>query len=242
MPVPHDWDVMLDAFDRECGAAIAVLDAVDEPEFARETNCPPWDLRELVVHICFSACTLGRTLTDPSPDAVAITAADYYRRAERSTEQYRTASVDNTQRVARRYPHGRDAVAAVGAAWQQTKSRLEALDPARLIAGPAGVRRGGVVLPETAIALADHTITRLVALAAHAADVAITLEMTPWTTDAALQVVTPTLVDLLDDRDPTVDLGWDARSFLLAATGRRPLNTDERRQLGPASDRFPLLS
>lgn len=239
--VTRSWIDLLGAFDRECSALLDVLSDLPEPEFARVTNCPPWTLHELVVHICFSACTFPAEMPAPAAGAVLITAADYYRRPERASETYRTANVDNTQRVARRFATGHDATEAVASVWATTRSRLEQLEPDTTMAGRSNVSRGGTVLAETTMHLADFFVTRVIALAAHAADVAISLDREPWTTPEALEVVTPPLADLLG-RDPTAELGWDRLQFLLTATGRRPLTAEEREQLAQQSDQFPLLS
>jgi len=237
-----DWRVAIAAFDRECQALLDVLTTLEDPKFERVTNCPPWTLRELVIHICFSACTFPAEVPKPAAGAVLVAAADYYRRAERATEAYRTTNVDTTRRVARGYPTGREAAAALASAWSSTRSRLERLDPNAKMAGRQNVSRGETVLAETEMRVADFFATRVIALAAHAADVAITLEQTPWTTEEALDVVTPILAELLGGAAPTAKLGWDRLSFLLAATGRRPLTPTERDQLGGRSEQFPLLS
>jgi hypothetical protein len=74
----------------------AVLHTLDPPQFDRPTNCLPWNLRELVVH---TAASVG--IRDPFPSAdpqsVPFSAADYYRRPERNTSEYRQANVDRTR-------------------------------------------------------------------------------------------------------------------------------------------------
>ncbi len=240
--MPDDWAVLTAAFDRECNALLDVLRAIDDSDFGRVTNCPPWTLRELVVHIAYSACATPARLPPPADSAARVTAADYYRRAERATEGYRTGNVERTQQVARRYPSGHDATDAISAAWAQTRLRLEALDPATTMAGRANVIRGDTVLAQTEMLVTDFFITRVIALAAHAADVAITLEREPWTTEEALIVVTPTLAELFGEPDPRTVLGCGRLSFLLVATGRRPLTANERDRLGERSKQFPLLA
>jgi hypothetical protein len=229
------------AFDDELAALIARLDALPERAYDQLTNCPPWDLRELVVHIAFSACTLADPLPRPAPDAVAISAADYYRRAERVDDGYRSDNVDRTRRVARRFPTGREACQAVATAWAATAPMLERLDAEAHLAGPENVRTSAGVASSTAIAVDDFLVTRLVALTAHAVDVAITLGERPWTMPSAADAVVPTLTDLLDG-DPRRELGWTATDLLIVGTGRRALSDAERAALGPTADRFPLLS
>lgn len=236
------WRTLLAAFDAECRVLVDMLSTVDERGFAQTTNCPPWNLHELVVHICFSACTLRPSGPEPDPTLPLATSADYYRRFERDTDRYRTDNVERTQRVARRYRSGHDAVPALAAAWSDSRGRLEMLAPSLRIPGPANIERNGELLSDTAITLSDYFLTRLIALAAHAVDVAITLNVAPWTTSAAASAVTPTLLELLGGDCSRAELGWDDRTFLVVATGRRPLTAEERRRLGPRSELFPLLS
>jgi hypothetical protein len=92
-----------------------------------------------------------------------------------------------------------------------------------------------------AMRLGDWVATRVVAVAAHGLDVAISLGREGWTTVGALAVVRPVFVDLLGE-EPSGELGWDDAAFLAVATGRRPLSEEEREVLGERAGRFPLLS
>ncbi len=81
--------------------------------------------------------------------------------------------------------------------------------------------------------------TRVVALAAHGLDVAITLELPPWTTPPALAVMRPIFLSLLGRAAP---VDWTDQRLLQVATGRAQLTDRDRVELGPAAGRFPLLS
>lgn len=238
----NDWPAFIAAFDAECRTLTDALTSLDESEFARSTNCPPWTLHELVAHICFSACTFRDDFPTPAADSVLVTAADYYRRAERSTEEYRIDNVRRTQQAARRFSTGAEATNAVASAWQRTRSWLEGTDPELLVAGRANIVRDGQLLASTAMTLQSYAITRLIALSAHAVDVALTLSRPAWTTNAAADAVTPALLELLGGENPLPMLGWDHPSFLAAATGRRALTTRDQRVLGERAASFPLLS
>lgn len=77
-------------------------------------------------------------------------------------------------------------------------------------------------------------------MATHGLDVAATLGRSPWTTGPALYLIVPLLRSLFGGPPPGT-LGWDARTFFAAATGRRPLTDQDRDILGPATKWFPLL-
>lgn len=238
----NDWPAFIVAFDAECRTLTDTLTSLDESEFTRATNCPPWTLHELVVHICFSACTFPDDLAAPAADSILVTAADYYRRAERSTDEYRIDNVRRTQRAARQFSTGAEATDAVASAWQRTRSQLKGTDPEALVAGRANIVRDGQVLASTAMTLHSYAITRLIALSAHAVDVALTLSRPAWTTKATADAVIPALLELLGGENPLPTLGWDHQSFLAVATGRRALAPRDQRLLGERAERFPLLS
>ena len=222
----------LTALHDESRALSAVLRQVDLGDFDRPTNCPPWNLNELVVHIAMSI-HLGDD--DELPAAVplsgVLTAADYYRRPERDTSDYRQSNVDRTKEAAG------DVLARMTAArWfdevsRDTVLRLSRLDLGRLVQIPSC----------RPMKLADWVSTRVMSVAAHGLDVALTLGLEPWTTQPALDISCPVLISLLGT-EPPAQLGWDDRTLLAAGTGRRPLTSAERAILGSLQNEFPLLS
>jgi uncharacterized protein (TIGR03083 family) len=222
----------LTALRDESRALSAALRQVDPGDFGRPTNCPPWNLNELVVHIAMSI-HLGDDDEFPAatPLSEVITAADYYRRPERDTSDYRQSNVDRTRDAAT------DVLARTTAArWfdevsQDTVLRLSRLDHGRLIQVPGCGPMN----------LADWVSTRVMSVAAHGLDVALTLDQEPRSTRTALDITRPVLIALLS-AEPTAQLGWDDRTLLAAGTGRRALTSAERAVLGPLQNSFPLLS
>ncbi len=221
-------DEVVAAFAAERDAANAVLRTLPESAFALVTNCPPWTLAELVIH------TAGTVRTADLPDSAAepcAEAADYYRRPERDTENYRRGNVERAQQHAASVLGHMTAVQYYDAMTQETLATLRASAGDRVVQIPrAGAMRMG-----------DWARTRLIALTVHGIDAAITLDRPPWTTPAALSCITPVLVSLLGQRPPAA-LNWDDQKFLEFGTGRRSLSESARTVLGPLQDRFPLLS
>jgi uncharacterized protein (TIGR03083 family) len=222
----------LTALHDETRALSVVLRQVEPGDFGRPTNCPPWNLNELVVHIAMSI-HLGDDdeLPAATPQSRVMTAADYYRRPERDTSDYRQSNVDRTREAAG------DVLARTSAAgWfdevsRDTVLRLGRLDLGRLVEIPGcGPMK-----------LAEWVSTRVMSVAAHGLDVALTLGRDPWTTRSALDVTCPVLISLLGT-EPPAQLGWDDRTLLAAGTGRRALTSRERAVLGVLQSRFPLLS
>jgi uncharacterized protein (TIGR03083 family) len=209
----------------------AVLRELEPDDLTRATNCPPWDLRELVVHTGASIGVTDMALTPAEPDAGTVSAADYYRRPQRDTPAYRQRNVDSTQTLARSVLVDVSAGQWFDDVSRETLTVLDRHDLEQVVQIP----RVG------AMRLTDWVATRVMSLAAHGVDVAITLGRTSWTTPPALHVSCRVLVDLLGGPPPE-RLRWDEQSMLIVGTGRRPLTAQERDILGPDADRFPLLS
>lgn len=203
------------------------LREVPDATYGRVTNCPPWTLAELVVHIAGSI-TMGE-FADAPGDAELKEAADYYRRPERDTSAYREANVRRTQQATERMLANRMPADFFRATFDSMLAKLAATDQQR------AVEVQGV----GAMRLHDWLTTRVIALAAHGLDVAITCGRDPWTTTDALELMRPVFVSLLSTEPPS---GWDDLRLLAVATGRAQLSATDRSELGRYADRFPLLS
>lgn len=200
-------------------------------DFNRMTNCPPWNLGELVVHIAMSIHLGDDEVPAATPDSGVLSAADYYRRPERDTPDYRQSNVDRAKQVASGVVATTPAARWFGEVLQDTVLRLSRLDLGRLVEIPGcGPMK-----------LADWVVTRVISVAAHGLDVALTLSVEPWTRWPSLGVIRPVLVSLLG-AEPPAGLCWDDQTLLAAGTGRRALTGHERALLGSLADRFPLLS
>lgn len=225
-----EWEA-LTALAEESRTLSTVLLELDVEEFRRPTNCPPWNLKELVVHTAASIGLRG-DLPDPEPHTPLVSAADYYRRPERATPTYRRRNVESGQDLAAALPEGMTAAAMFDRTWQETVSRLRDQAPDRRVQIAAA---GG------SMRLADWTVTRVISVAAHGLDVALTLEREPWTTSPALTVMRDVYLLLLGAALPS-GLTWDDQRLLEVATGRRALTDQDRKSLGSLQQRFPLLS
>jgi uncharacterized protein (TIGR03083 family) len=225
----REWEA-LTALATESQTLSAVLLELDADEFECPTNCPPWDLKELVVHTAASIGLRGDFRTT-EPGTPLLSAADYYRRPERATREYRGRNVDHTRDLAARLPAGMTAAGMFEQVWRETVGKLHDQDPDRCVQVPA----------VGAMRLGDWTVTRVISVAAHGVDVALTLRRVPWTTPSALTVMRGVFLSLLGAELPQ-RLAWDDQLFLEAATGRRALTDQDRMVLGPLQGRFPLLS
>ncbi|GAB3760593.1 maleylpyruvate isomerase N-terminal domain-containing protein [Microlunatus parietis] len=220
-------DAVLEAFRAEGRALLGIVRELGADDLGRPTNCPPWNLAELIVHIADSI-RVGEFRTAPAGTRPRE-AADYYCRPERGTAEYRDNNVRQAQRAAARLEAG---VADVLAdSLRDATAALADDDLGRIVEVPrVGPMR-----------LGDWLATRVISLAAHGLDVALSLDRPPWTTPAAHAVMAPVFRSLLG-QDCPAGLGWNEARVLAVATGRDRLTDVERDQLGPAAARFPLLS
>ena len=207
----------------ECVAIERALADVEEGAFARPTNCPPWSLKELVVHV-------WQTLQLPSSfrtsTATPASAADWYRRSERETADYRARNVDRARAAAEAYSDGAASVLALVAAGHEIRRRLETAGGDSVITHPA----------VGAITLNDFVVTRVISVAVHGVDIAISTGVAPFITADALEVTCAVLEQLLGVS--AVELGWTKLELVLWGTGRERLPEDRDpvgiRQLLPA--------
>lgn len=220
---------VLEAFNAEGAALLGVVDGLAADDLARPTNCPPWNLAELVVHI---AGSVRAGSFNPAPAAAVPRAvADYYRRPEWDTAEYRDQNVRTAQWQARRVLERMTVAECLADALRDTSSAMITDDLERIVE----IDRIGPMR------LTDWLATRVVALAAHGLDVAITLDSEPWTTPEAQAVLRPIFLSLLG-RDLPANLDWSDQRLLATAAGRSSLTHREQAVLGPTSALFPLLS
>jgi hypothetical protein len=185
---------------------------------------------ELVVHTAASIGLRG-DLPDSESGEPLVSAAGYYQRPERATTAHRRRNVQAAQDLAARLPAGMTAAGMFEQTWRETVARLGDQDPDRRVQ----IRAVG------AMRLAEWMVTRVISVAAHGLDIALTLGRVPWTTSAALTVMRAVFVSLLG-AEPPPRLAWDNQTLLEVGTGRRALTSTERMVLGSLQERFPLLS
>ncbi len=219
----------LAALRLEGDAFATAIDAATAQQLSRTSNCPPWTLAELVVHTAGSIHIGDMTESDPGEDLHG--AADYYRRPERDTPEYRDRNVRQTQAVAAR----------ILATTSVAECFTDALRRATSTAASIGMDRVVQIPAVGPMLFGEWLRTRVISVAAHGLDVAITMRRSAWTTAAAQQLIRPVLLDLLGDTPPS-ELEWDDQRFLATATGRSQLTEAEQRSLGRLAEKFPLLS
>lgn len=222
-------DQILEAFQIEAEGAQRVIDDLDEADFGRPTNCPPWNVKELIVHMAMCLPPPGAP-PQATTEATLNEPADYYRRPERGTAEYHQQIAEAAQEAAVELAGGAAAATLFRQRWRATFDAWTTSDLQRVVQPSAG-----------AIRLSDYIVTRVISNAAHGLDLAISLDRVPWTTRSALGLMRPVFLSLLGGPPPD-DLGWDDQAFFAHATGRQVLTPADRARLGARASAFPLLS
>lgn len=187
----------------ECRAIADVAGALSESTFSSPTNCPPWTVKELIVHI---AGTIWLPQWMPSSDA-PVSAVGYYQRGERETDEYRARSAQAAQGAAAAFATGADAVAALRSRAGKWEAELDG-DLSEV------VRLGNGVV----ISKGDYIVTRVVSVAIHGIDLAISLDRPWFVTGAAHELLVQILEELVGA--PASALGWSEEELILWGTGR----------------------
>ncbi|MGH3487852.1 MAG: maleylpyruvate isomerase N-terminal domain-containing protein [Actinopolymorphaceae bacterium] len=218
---------VLQAFRDEAEALDHAVEKLSTDDFLRPTNCAPWNVKELIVHVGIVLPPYPLLVADVSAPDIGET-ADYYRRPERATEAYRGGIADKAVEAAADLADGAAAAQLLTERWQTAWRDWSERDLSATIALAVGTSR-----------LADYIVTRLISHAAHGLDLALSLGHEPWTTAPALAVMRPVFVSLLGAEPPPL---WDDQGFFARATGRRALDDDDHAALGVGADGWPLLS
>ncbi len=222
---------VLAAFRDEAVALDGVVDGLDGDDFDRPTNCPPWTVKELIVHVAVVLPPRGAPPDAPAGAVPLDGAADvYYRRPERRTPAYHDHIAQDAVTRAADLPDGPSAGRWLTKRWRSALEWWSSADLDRLVSVPVGVMR-----------LGDYVVTRLISHAAHGLDLAPSLGRRAWTASNAVAAMRPTFVALLGGEPPRA-LGWSDQAFFERATGRRPLADVDRTTLDGRADLFPLVS
>lgn len=216
------------AFRAESTALGAVLRDLDEPDFDRPTDCPPWTVRDLLAHLGTTVGRLTDMLAVAAPSGPTSSAADYYGPAK-FTPEVDTERVDGARRQARVPPSGPALARQVDRTLRAVDARVAVERPERLVR----TRHGDV------LTLDDFLLTRVVEVGVHGLDLASALGRPPWLTEPAATVIAGLL---LGGRPaPPEELGWDRSTLIRRATGRSSVSPAEQTVLDRHGLRWPTF-
>lgn len=206
----------------------SLLEELTEEEFELVTRCTPMTVADMVAHLAQIMHGLKETSQTEFDDEPSHTAATWYTYdpaevGPRVIDGAREGSQGKTpQELTVWFREG-----AVGAVVAITNTS------GRRIVGRDAPRRTRVTLDELAR-------TRVLEAAVHTADIGHATKRGEAIVPAAAKVCCELLDEILGAKLPP-DIGWDERTYILTATGRRPLSNNERWTLGELANRFPLI-
>ncbi|MBA3551800.1 MAG: maleylpyruvate isomerase N-terminal domain-containing protein [Actinobacteria bacterium] len=221
----------LRALRAECEGVSRTVATLSEAAFALPTRCPAWNVKELLGHMLRDVDRINTALASPRPATADCDSVQYWRRYDPSPASPDSIGVaERGKEVAAAYATGGDLVRAWNDLWQAALRSAETAEPDRVVRtwGPA-------------LTLDELVRTRVVEITVHGMDLAEALGRGPWSTDGGRAITVGILNRLLDATPPSF-LTWDEITFIEKGTGRRTLTEKERRDLGTAADRFPLLA
>lgn len=226
----------VEALAAQIDVLLDLVGQLSEEDFARPTRCPGWSVAELVAHCEGMLVRLvgenARSVEGPAEvDRVGYYAYDPEgpREGEDPTKTFSEVIRD------------RVIDEAAGRSGDELRASLEgALDAAvrgvHEIPAERVIKRSG----HPTMTFGEFVASRNLEFGVHTMDITHALGRPQRVAPPAAGIITGILDGLLGQRPPD-SLGWDATTYILSGTGRRPLEPHERAELGPLAARFPLL-
>ena len=217
----------IDALAAEGEKVSAFLRGLNDAGWRTPTRCPPWDVREVVIHMTTMMRKMGEAAAAPVEAEPSEDRASWW---DYDIEEDKVRSLTFMEEQTTRFPAG-----GLYEEWNAAIERCVASVRSALAEGDPVVRPG-----DSSIVLSEYVATRVLEITIHEMDVRNALGLDPDPSPEGLAVT----VDILQRRlgeDP-IALGFEAVDFVLLATGRRELDDHDRARLGMPATRLPLLA
>jgi uncharacterized protein (TIGR03083 family) len=226
--VPEGPRREIEALAAEGAKVSAFLRGLDDAGWKAPTRCPPWDVREIVIHMTTMMRVMGETAEKPSvseePGKDRASWWDY------DIEEDKAESLTFMEEQTTRFPAG-----GIDEEWRSALERGVAAVRSALATGDPVVRPW-----DSAILLSEYVATRVLEITIHQMDVRDAFGLPPDPSPEGLAIT----LDILRRRlggDP-IEMGFKGVDFILLATGRRELDDHDRARLGMPATRLPLLA
>jgi uncharacterized protein (TIGR03083 family) len=216
-----------DLVGRTWSAVGVLLDSLGETDLVRPSRCAGWSVVDVVVHLLFDVERAFVACASPTEQPPTVDVAGYWRQwaeAADPTAEARGTHFLRLQASAYRGPEG-------------LRERWHEVTPAAARAVAARSPAERVRTQGHVVTVEDLARSLVVEAALHHLDCLLDLPDRPGPPDDALQEVRRTGTEIAGMPLPAGD---DAQ-WALKAGGRIALSAQDRRLLGPAADRFPLL-
>lgn len=217
----------IDALAAEGAKTTAFLNGLDDAGWEAPTRCPPWRVREIVIHMItmleFMRHSVQEDRLDIEPAKDRVTWWDY------DIDEDKSDAIEWIKNASKEFPDG-----PLADRWQSAfEGAVEA--------GRAHLAEGDhVVRPDNPIRASEYVATRVLEVTIHTMDVRDALGLAPDPSPEGLAVTLGILRRRLGE-DP-IELGFDGVDFIILSTGRREMNDHDRARLGMPATRLPLLA
>jgi uncharacterized protein (TIGR03083 family) len=227
----------VDALVAQLEALVDLVESLSDDDFRAPTRCPGWTVSELVAHCEGILIRLVGENATPVDREAETDRVGYYRYdpagPRDGDDSGRTFSEVVRDRVIDEVA-GRDPGRLRGALDQAVR---DAVDGVAELPAERVIHRSG----HPPMTYGEFVASRNVEFTVHTMDLAHAAGRPEVPAPASAAIVVEILDALLGAPVPTGP-GWDAATYILTATGRRPLTASERAALGGLADRFPLLA
>jgi uncharacterized protein (TIGR03083 family) len=227
----------VDALIAQLGALVELVESLSDDDFRSPTRCPGWTVAELVAH-----CE-GILIRLVGENAIAVDRpaetdrVGYYR-----FDPHGPREGDDTGRTFSEVVRDRVLDEAAGRSPAELRAALDqsvrdAIDGIAELPGDRVIHRSG----HAPMTYGEFVISRNVEFVVHTMDLAHAVGRPELGVPASEAVVVEILDALLGTPCPAT-VAWASETYILTATGRRPLTAEERAALGDLAARFPLLA
>ena len=226
----------VDALAVQLGELIALVGELSDEDFGRSTRCTGWSVAELVAHCEGMLVRLVGENARPVDGAPEIDRIGYYRYDPDGPREGEDAAKTFSEII-------RDRVIdeVGGRSGGELRASLEGAVEGALrgvgdISAERVIKRSG----HPRMTFGEFAASRNLEFGVHTMDIAHAVGRREQVHPRAAPIITGILDGLLGRPLPDA-LRWDATTHILTGTGRRDLEADERAELGPLAQRFPLL-
>lgn len=220
----------LSALDTIYGQITAVAGEITDAGLMRRSRCAGWAVADVLYHQLLDARRALRAFATPANRPPDRDYVSYWRGysadgGDPPGGDSAAAHARFVRIVSSAYPPG-------ALSWEWTETAAAACLAGRACPHEAVATQG------FSLSVAGFTATLVVEAAVHYLDMTLELPAAPPPAPGPLRLVREVLEGLAGVPLPA---GWDDVSCALKGTGREPLAEQERGQLGPLAERFPLF-
>ncbi|MEX2394051.1 MAG: maleylpyruvate isomerase family mycothiol-dependent enzyme [Actinomycetota bacterium] len=225
----------VDALELQSKELMTLLDELADADWDRASRCPGWTVKELAAHcegMLQRLVTYNAQAIDGPAEIDRVGYYGYDPDGPREDEPDKSFSESIRDRVIDEVSgrSGDEVREGVRSAIEEMLSGIKEIPGDRVI------KRSG----HPPIRFDEFVASRVLEFGVHTMDIGHATLRGERIHASAVPIVKEILQGLLAAALP-IGMGWDDRTLILAGTGRRPLEPNERFTLGTLASKFPLL-